>query len=284
MIKKLLSLYLLTVSIGIISSFGQASCTTDFSCLPGGATEGICPDSAAGLPLAVLSTPYTVTMSVKIPASYTYSGTTYNLTHFGITEVTVDTSASGSGTYVPLTSIGLNYLGSGSNAPSGGANAIGSYTMTRYCYWPAPSNACVVVSGTPTKVGTFPVKIKSQIRTVVLGSGIWIPAPDNTEYKIVVAATAGVDEMNANKLEVKQNQPNPFHGKSEITFLTQNANEIDFKVYNMLGKIVLAKTIKADKGSNTIELEASSFAPGIYMYSLKNDDKTITKRMIVSNK
>jgi hypothetical protein len=283
MMKKLLFLYLFTAVTGISVTFGQASCTTDFSCLPAGATEGICPDSATGLPSAVLSVAYNITMSVKIPASYTYSGTTYNLTHFGITEVTVDTSAAGSGTYVPLTAIGLNYMGSGSNMPSGGANAIPSYTMTRFCYWAAPSSACVVVSGTPTKVGTFPVKIKSQIRTVVLGSGIWIPAPDNTEYKIVVAATAGVNDLAA-KFEVKQNQPNPFSLKSEITFTTQNANEVEFKVYNMLGKVVSSRMIKADKGSNTIELDASSFSPGIYMYSIKNGDKTITKRMIVSGK
>jgi len=53
-------------------------------------------------------------------------------------------------------------------------------------------------------------------------------------------------------------------------------------VFNMLGSVVYTKSIRAEKGINTIELDGSVFPQGIYMYSLKNGDKTITKRMIVT--
>jgi hypothetical protein len=282
MMKKLLSLCF-TGMVCIANSFGQASCTPSFSCLSGTATEGICPDSATGIPAGTMGIAYTTSLSIKIPASYTYSGTTYNLTHLGVTEVTIDTSAAGSGTYVPLSSIGLNYVGNGVNTLGSSTN-IPSFTMTNYCYWTAPGGACVIVSGTPNKSGTFPIKITSQVR-VNLGFGFaWFPAPDNTDYKMVVANTAGIETLDLNKFEVKQNTPNPFNFKSEIAFSSLNSTDVDFKVYNMLGKVMLSKTFKAEKGSNTISLDASSFSPGIYVYSIKNGDKTITKRMIVSNK
>lgn len=280
MTKKLLSLCF-TGMVCIANSFGQSTCIPNFTCLPGAATEGICPDSATGIPAGTLSVAYSTSISIKIPASYTYLGTPYNLTHLGVTEVTIDTSAAGSGTYVPLSSIGLSYLGNGVNTLGASTN-ISGYTMANFCYWPAPGNACVVVSGTPTKSGTFPIKILSQVR-VNLGFGFaWLPAPDNTDYKMVVAAAAGIETLDLNKFSVKQNTPNPFNLKSDITFSSLNSTDVEFKVFNMLGKIVMSKTIKAERGSNTFTIDASSFSPGIYVYSITNEDKTITKRMIVS--
>jgi hypothetical protein len=283
MIKKLLPLYLFTVIIGIVSSFGQASCTPNLSCLPGGATEGICPDSTTGIPAGVIGTPYSTSMSIKIPTSYTSGGTTYNFTHFAITDVSVDTSASASGTYYPLSVIGMDYLGNGTNSPSG-ASGISSYTMTKYCYWSSPGTACVVLTGTPTKAGTFHFKIKSQIRAFIIAAYTWFPAPDNTQYRLVVATTAGIDSPDLNKFEVKQNTPNPFNVKSDIVFTSANSSDVDFKIFNMLGNVVYSKVVKSERGSNTVTVDASTLSPGIYMYSLKNGDKTITKRMIVTNK
>jgi hypothetical protein len=280
--KKLLFTFLFTSLIGVTDILAQAaSCTPSLTCL-GTATEGICPDSATGIPSASFGVAYNTTVSVKIPASYTYMSTTYNLTHFGITDVEIDTTTGATGTYVPLSAVGLTYLGNGANSPSG-ATGISGYTMTKYSYWNAPGNACVIVSGTPNKAGTFPIRIKSQIRTVVI-SGIWIPAPDNTDYRLVVLPPAGVESMNAVKFEVKQNNPNPFNNVSRIDFSTQNPADIELKVFNMLGSVIYTKTIKADKGSNSFELDASGFSPGVYVYSMKNGEKTITKRMIVSAK
>ncbi|HEX8517590.1 MAG TPA: T9SS type A sorting domain-containing protein [Bacteroidia bacterium] len=281
--KNLLLAFIAVSTFGINRSLGQASCTPDLSCLAG-ASAGICPDSATGIPSANINAAYNTTVSVKIPTSYTSGTTTYNLSHFAITNVEVDTTTGGSGTYHPLSSIGLTYMGNGTNTPSAGATGIPSYTMTRFAYWTAPGNACVVVSGTPTKTGSFPVKISSQIRTPFAGGGFWVPAPDNTDYKMVVLPPAGVDAMGALKFEVKQNNPNPFNASSRITFTSPNPSEVEFKVFNMLGAVVYSKVIKADKGSNSVDVDAAAFSPGVYVYSIKSGDRTITKRMIVSAK
>lgn len=283
MIKKLLSAILLITCVGVMNSSAQALCTSNISCVPTDSTFGICPDSATGIPAGMVNQPYTVTMSIKIPGSTTVSGQTVTLTHLALTEVLIDTATSGSAVWVDLSTIGLTYLGSGTNTPSGGVSGVGSYTMTKYGYWDAPGQSCVIVSGTPTKSGTFPIKIKSQGRAIFFGTGTWAPAPDNTDYRLVVApAPAGIEAMDLAKFTVKQNVPNPFSEKSEIQFSSVSTNDVDFKVYNLLGSMVYNNTFKSVKGINTITLDANSFSPGVYMYSVKNGNTTITKRMVVS--
>ncbi|MBA3971561.1 MAG: T9SS type A sorting domain-containing protein [Bacteroidetes bacterium] len=282
MIKKLLLSFSFVAVIGIYNVSAQATCTPDFSCLATGAAQGICPDSTMGLPPATISTAYSTTMSIKIPSTTVSGGTTYNLTHLAVTDVLVDMA--GTGTYVPLTTLGIDYLGNGSNTPSGGASGPSGVTMTRFCYWPAPSGACVVVSGTPNTTGTFPIRIKSQARAIVFGFPAWIAAPDNDQYSLVVNAAAGISSLNLAKFDVDQNSPNPFSDNTEIHFSSLSNSNVDFKVYNMLGAVIYNNSFKADKGVNTIKLGASTFAPGVYIYSITNGDQTITKRMIVAGK
>lgn len=285
MIKKLLSTVLFISSVGVMNSSAQAAqCTSNISCVPPDSTFGICPDSATGLPAGTISQAYTVTMSIKIPASTVVAGVSYNLTHLALTEVKVDTSTSGTAVWVDLSAIGLTYLGSGTNAPSGGVTGISGYTMTKYCYWDAPGQSCVIVSGTPNKSGTFPIKIISQARAVFFGQGTWAAAPENNDYRLVVAAPSGVGSIDQVKFEVSQNTPNPFSDKSEIRFSSVNSSEVEFKVYNLLGSVVYNSNFKSIKGVNTISIDADALSPGVYMYSVKNGASTITKRMVVSNK
>lgn len=285
MIKKLLSALLLITGLGVLDSSAQAICTPDITCVPTDSTFGICPDSATGIPSGIINQAYTVTMSIKLPATSLVLGQTVTLSHLALTEVLVDTSTSGTAAYVDLSVIGLTYLGNGSNTPSGGVSGIGSYTMTKYCYWDAPGQSCVIVSGTPTKAGDFPIRIKSKGRGVAFGIGTWANATENNNYKLhVVDPAAGIESLNLSKFDVGQNIPNPFSTKSEIVFTSVNNSDVEFKVYDMLGAMVYTSNFKSVKGINTISLDANSFAPGVYMFSIKNGGDSITKRMVVSSK
>ncbi|MCK6649222.1 MAG: hypothetical protein L6Q66_06175, partial [Bacteroidia bacterium] len=65
MIKKLLlsasALFLMNVS-----SFAQV-CTPNVSCIPGGQTYGVCPDSATGLAVGTVGVPYNQIVSMMVP-------------------------------------------------------------------------------------------------------------------------------------------------------------------------------------------------------------------------
>ncbi|MES2139812.1 MAG: T9SS type A sorting domain-containing protein [Bacteroidota bacterium] len=284
MIRKLLSTVLLITSLGVMNASAQAAlCTSNISCVHPDSTFGICPDSMQGLPGGVMNQAYTVTMSIKIPGSVVSFGQTFTVTHLALQEVLVDLGAG----FVPISNLGLTYLGSGTNTPSGGAAApTGGLAIAspKYCYWNAPGSSCVIVSGTPNAVGTFPIKIKSLARVNVFGAPTWNQAPENNDYRIVVAAPTGVGSIDQVKFEVSQNTPNPFSDKSEIRFSSVNSSEVEFKVYNLLGSVVYNSNFKSVKGVNTITMDANTLSPGVYMYSVKNGGSTITKRMVVSNK
>ncbi len=280
MIKKLLSAVLLITSVGVMNSSAQALCTYNFSCLAAGADHGICPDSATNIQHAVLNVPYTQTMSIRTPQTTLYNSVTMTLSHLVITDVQVNLGAG----FVPLSDLGITYLGAGTNVPSGGVSLPAGVTMTKFCYFDAPSEGCVNVTGTPNATGDFPIKILSKVRAVVSGFGSWASAPDNIDYHLVVTAVAGIETLDLSKFSADQNSPNPFSEKSEIRFSSVSNSDVDFKVYNLLGSVVYSNKIKSVKGLNTITVDAETFSPGVYMYSLKSGEKTITKRMVVSNK
>src|SRR3954466_14152441 len=248
MIKQLLSTFLFTATTLIAT----AQCTPDVTCIPSGTAYGVCPDSATGLKHGVVNVPYTETVSLKIPATTDAFGVPGGT----VTSIELDTM------------IGLEpNLTYQCSAPS--------------CIYPGNSTGCVLISGTPTQVWDKPVVVKVIANITTIFGPSKVPR-DITGYRCVVTAATGIESLNACKFDVGQNTPNPFTGRSEIHFSVVNTENVDFKVYNMLGAVVYTANYKADKGTNTITIEANSFAPGVYVYSLGNATQTITKRMIVS--
>lgn len=248
MIKKLLSTFLFA-STTIIS---VAQCTPDVSCVPSGKTYGICPDSTTGLKQGVVGVPYTETVSLMIPAT----GADLGQPSATVKDVQI--------TSVDSLAPGLTYTCTPSN-----------------CTFPGNSTGCVLITGTPTQVWNKRILVKAMAHVSV--SGIPISYPQEfKQYRSIVTAATGIEVLSAVKFDVGQNIPNPFNGKSEIRFSVVNNESIDFKVYNLLGAVVYSTNFKAEKGMNTITIEANSFAPGVYVYSVANAAQTITKRMIVS--
>ena len=77
-----------------------------------------------------------------------------------------------------------------------------------------------------------------------------------------------------------QNYPNPFNPTTKIRYQIPEAGNISLKVYNLLGSEV-ATLVNEEKsaGNYEVEFNASQFASGIYIYTLKSDGKAITKMM-----
>jgi hypothetical protein len=75
--------------------------------------------------------------------------------------------------------------------------------------------------------------------------------------------------------------PNPFTNTTEITFnATLNASII-LKVRNVLGKIVFKKIYTVKSGKNNIIFYKKDIATGMYIYSIQNKNKIISKRFII---
>lgn len=250
MIKKLLSI----IGIAVSTTLAAQVCVPNIACLPGTANYGVCPDSATGLAIGTVGVPYTETVSFKIPTDGTDFG------YPSATVVSVDIAS------VDSLAPGLTYQ----CAPAS-------------CSFPGGSNGCILISGTPTTVWNKQVIVNANANGTIFGVPLTLPQ-QNKQYRSIVVPAAGVAELDMSKFDVSQNAPNPFADKTEIYFSVTSQSQVEFKVYNLLGAIVYENKFQAEKGANTIKIDANSFAPGVYIYSVKNGDQTITKRMVVSEK
>ena len=81
---------------------------------------------------------------------------------------------------------------------------------------------------------------------------------------------------------LEQNYPNPFNPTTIINYSIPEASNVEMKVYDILGNEV-ATLVNEEKapGNYTAVFDASSFASGIYVYSLRTNNFIQTKKMIL---
>lgn len=75
--------------------------------------------------------------------------------------------------------------------------------------------------------------------------------------------------------------PNPFTNTTEITFNAPLNASIILKVRNILGKTVFKKIYTVKSGKNNITFYKKDIATGMYIYSIQNKNKIISKRFII---
>ena len=85
-----------------------------------------------------------------------------------------------------------------------------------------------------------------------------------------------------NTFSLEQNYPNPFNPATIIKFSVPEKSFVTLKVFDVLGKEVqtLVDEEKAE-GIYEVTFEASSLASGMYLYQLKSNDYTSTKKMVM---
>ena len=81
---------------------------------------------------------------------------------------------------------------------------------------------------------------------------------------------------------LSQNYPNPFNPNTTINYSIPEAGNAEMKVYDVLGNEVaaLVNEVKSP-GNYTAVLDASSFASGVYIYTLRFSNFVQTKKMIL---
>jgi hypothetical protein len=214
-------------------------------------SPGYYPDSATGLPHAVVGTPYSTDIQVLIPATYQI--------------YTVDSVILVSITGLPP---GFTY----SCTPSS-------------CRLLPNVNGCVLISG-PALPGsaagsTFPLTINVTAYLKLAGFPLGGQAQSITFYNIVVDQSSGIAALSKSHFDVAQNFPNPFSDKTSFAFSSSGNENVSVKIYNLLGSQVYSKSIFSRQGINFLALEARDFSPGIYMVNMSNGKATVTRRMIV---
>ncbi|MDP3147586.1 MAG: GLUG motif-containing protein [Ignavibacteria bacterium] len=84
------------------------------------------------------------------------------------------------------------------------------------------------------------------------------------------------------RFSLAQNFPNPFNPVTTINYQLPKSGSVTLKIFDILGNEV--KTLvneQKEKGRYTVQFDASSLASGMYVYQLRANDYTSTKKMIL---
>ncbi len=84
---------------------------------------------------------------------------------------------------------------------------------------------------------------------------------------------------------LKQNYPNPFNPATDISFTMDNASDVSLTIFNMLGqKVKVLENAYLAAGTHTYRWNGrdqlgQSVSTGVYLYTLTDGKKSITKKM-----
>jgi Secretion system C-terminal sorting domain/Cytochrome c552/Cytochrome c554 and c-prime len=118
--------------------------------------------------------------------------------------------------------------------------------------------------------------------------GIHNPAYTISMLKAAIDEMGGVTGINYADVEIpqeyqlSQNYPNPFNPTTVINFSIPKAGDVRIAVYDALGReIELLLDQSMDAGNYNADWNATNYAAGIYFYSIKVNDFTSTKKMVL---
>ena len=85
-----------------------------------------------------------------------------------------------------------------------------------------------------------------------------------------------------NSFELFQNYPNPFNPKTNIQFSLTEPTNVSLAIYNTIGqKVAELLNQRMEAGTHNSDFDGSNLNSGIYIYMLKTDKQTLTKKMIL---
>jgi hypothetical protein len=100
----------------------------------------------------------------------------------------------------------------------------------------------------------------------------------------IVPKTVATDEPGEVPLELSldQNYPNPFNPTTAVRFALPQATDVDLAVYDILGRrVATLLSGRQPAGSHEIVVDGSSWASGMYVYSLRTESRTLTRNMLM---
>jgi len=91
-----------------------------------------------------------------------------------------------------------------------------------------------------------------------------------------------IDFETVKEYSLAQNYPNPFNPSTDINYNLAKSGNITLKVYNILGSEV-ATLVDGfmEAGKHIAKFYAKDFTSGVYFYTIKADNFTSTKKMIL---
>jgi hypothetical protein len=96
--------------------------------------------------------------------------------------------------------------------------------------------------------------------------------------------SVGIETLKgSNAFTLGQNIPNPANNRTRIDYNIPESGKVVFYVHSVSGQLLYSQTIEAASGKQSLELNTSTFAVGIYIYSIEYKGQRLVKRMMISD-
>lgn len=105
---------------------------------------------------------------------------------------------------------------------------------------------------------------------------------ENNNQNVRACATVDLpDYTELDNVYLAQNQPNPSNGLTRIYYSVPSPDKATIEIVSPVGQTIYTTSQDAELGKNFVDVNVSSWAAGIYYYTLRYKDIVITKKMIV---
>ena len=93
---------------------------------------------------------------------------------------------------------------------------------------------------------------------------------------VMIASVTGIENHSIDNYMLSPNVPNPFDGHTEFELSVYEAGNVSVSVCDLAGR---TRTF-ADTDSNTVRMDLSELAAGIYFVRVQTEAGTVTKRVV----
>jgi hypothetical protein len=166
------------------------------------------------------------------------------------------------------------------------------------CNFPANSQGCAAIQGTPTGgmndtgqsgPGDYDLVITGTVYIVgfppqeITFPGLLAPG----SYTLTLEdaggnCTVGTENILQDQLGMKA-MPNPTTGATIVDINSQIDSPMQFMITDIFGKVVRQENVEIHVGQNQLEFNAGDLSNGIYIYSLSNELGHVSKKLIVKD-
>ena len=140
---------------------------------------------------------------------------------------------------------------------------------------------------TPNQGGFFNIPISTSISPAEFGANDPLAPVTHTFLSGIgydESDFVGVDDnlvAQEGNISVSQNQPNPFNGTTSIEVSSNTVAPVMVEISNIMGQTIRSFSAGTVNGTKTIEITSDQLEAGIYFYTVRVANESITKKMIV---
>lgn len=161
-------------------------------------------------------------------------------------------------------------------------------------FTPMDTLGCLLIEGTATDanpLGDYDLKIETTIFSIIsqtlllpddalpgLGGNYFLTVLEENSPNCFIV---GTDDYISKNIRVSNN-PNPFSTTTNIEVYSGINEQLQLRVFDMLGNVVHQKQVEVFEGANYFEFDGAHLATGMYTFSLSNKLGAITRKMVIS--